>query len=312
MPRERQIAQHFIFVLLTEAFLVSRELRQSDPMTNVIVIPTHRSGVAMLDNLLTSFNGYDKYPILIVVCDYKRRDKKIFSSIREKFARLPISWEQIKTNSFELGGLYTAYEKTNYDELLLLSHSCEIVNPEILDLVFEKHSGKSVAFALQTGNWKSTQGENRRFTLKHLDHDTNLKLLKLGDIEFWQAHLGKYRRAILDQMNLKDYLPTNMIEAISKSELLFTSGYHSLDPTTVVLFPNWKDGDVFEEKFGRMRLKIMNEYIIKWKTHWNVDMVFDDVKNKYLRHRVKKLLRLKLPTVYASLNEIRKQISNAR
>jgi hypothetical protein len=261
---------------------------------------------------LRSFNGYDKYPILIVICDYKQRDRKIFHSIKEGFAHLPVTWEQIKTNSFELGGLYTAYQKTNYEELLLLSHSCEIINPEIFDLVFQKNRGKSVAFALQTGNWKSAQGENLGFTLKYLDHNTNLRLLEMGEIEFWQAHLGKYRRTILNQMNMLDYLPTNMIEAISKSELLFTSTYHSRDPNTVVLFPHWKDGDVFEEKFGRKRLKIMNGYIIKWKTHWTTDMVFDDIKSKYFRNRVKGLLRLKLPTAYARLREFNNHIRSVR
>ena len=278
-------------------------------MTSLVVIPTHRSGVAMLDNLLKSFRGYDKYPILIVICDYKEEDQRVFQSIKDRFASLRISWQQIKTNSFELGGLYTAYKKTNYDELLLLSHSCEIVNLEILDLVFEKHRGKSVAFALEIGSWKSSQGENRDLTLKYLDHETNQKLLALGDIQFWQAHLGKYRRTILDQMTLSYYLPTNMIEAISKSELLFTSTYHSLDPDTVVLFPNWKDGDVFEEKFGRTRLKIGNEFIIKWKTHWNTDMVFDEIRSRYFAFRLKKLLVVQFPNLYSTLREIRKLIT---
>lgn len=260
-------------------------------MSSLIVIPTHRSGVALLENLLRSFNGYDRYPILIVICDHQQRDQKIFRAIKEEFAHLPITWEQIKTNSFELGGLYAAYQKTRYEELLLLSHSCEIVNAAIFDLVFEEYRGKSVAFALQTGNWKSAQGENLEITLQHLDPDTNLELLQLGEIDFWQAHLGKYRRPVLDQINLLDYLPTNMIEAISKSELLFTSTYQSLDPDTVVLFPDWKDGEMFEEKFGRKRMKIVNEYVIKWKTHWTTDMVFDDVRSKYFRRRVKERLR---------------------
>lgn len=245
----------------------------------------------MLGNLLRSFNGYDKYPIMVVLCDYQPKDQKIFRAVRKEFAHLPITWAEIRTNSFELGGLYTAYQKTSYEELLLLSHSCEIVNPAIFDLVFEKLRSKSVAFALQTGNWKSAQGDNLRLTLKHLDHETNRELLRLGDIEFWQAHLGKYRRPILDQIDILKYLPGNMIEAISKSELLFTSTYHSLDPDSVVLFPGWKDGDVFEEKFGRKRLKIMNEYLIKWKSHWTTDMVFDEVRGEYFQERVKRVVR---------------------
>ena len=97
----------------------------------------------MLENLLTSFGGYTAYPILVVVCDYKRSDNKIFARIGERFAHLPITWDHIETNSFEFGGLYTAYHKTKYEEFLLLSHSCEILNLALFDLVFEKHKGKS-------------------------------------------------------------------------------------------------------------------------------------------------------------------------
>jgi len=281
-------------------------------MTSLIVIPTHRTGVAMLENLLTSFKGFDEYPILIVVCDYKKDDEKVFRSIKEKFFSLPVSWEQIETNSFELGGLYTAYKKTDYEELLLLSHSCEIVNLDIFDLVFKEYGGKSVAFALQAGSWKSTQGENLDLTLKHLDPVTNAKLLELGEVRFWQGHLGKYRRAVLDEMNLLEFLPMNMIEAISRSELLFTSTYQFLDDETIVLFPNWKDGEVFEEKFGRTRLKIANEFLIKWKTHWTTDMVFDEFRAKYPSSRMKKWLAAKFPGLYSTLAQMRQTPKNPR
>ena len=275
-------------------------------MTSLIVIPTHRSGVALLDNLLQSFAGYDKYPMMIVISGYRPKDRKIFLDIKTKFAHLPITWERIETNSFELGGLYTAQQKSNYDELLLLSHSCEIVNTEIFDIAFEKYRGRSVAFSLQIGNWKYAQGENEQLTLRHLDRKINRHLVELGEIKFWQAHIGKYRRAILDQMNLLDYLPTNMIEAISKSELLFTSRYHTADPSTVVLFPEWTDGTLFEEKCGATRLKIMNEYIIKWKTHWNTNMVFDEMLRQEPGYVVKDFLRRKFPTIYSRLKAIGK------
>jgi hypothetical protein len=265
-------------------------------MKVAIVIPTHRTGIKLLENLLESFKGYNKYPILMVISDYRPKDKKLFSDIRNKFDTLPITLESIRTNSFELGGLYTAYKKTDYDEFFLLSHSCEIVNIDIFNTVFEKFRDRSVAFGLQTGNWKYALGkndENKKFILKYLDKKTNMELINLGDIEFWQGHIGKYRRAILDKMNLLDYLPTNMIAAISKSELLFTSRYHSLDKSTIVLFPDWKDGRVFEEKSGKKRLKIMNEYIIKWKTHWNPEMVFDDMKSKSTYYKIRKFLKEK-------------------
>jgi hypothetical protein len=251
-------------------------------MRNIIVIPTHRSGVKLLDNLLDSFKGYDKYPILIVISDYKQGDQEIFSNIRKKFSNLPIVWEIIKTNSFELGGLYTAYVKTDSDEFFLLSHSCEIVNTNIFDIVFEKYKNKSVALGVQPGNWKygiaGMELKYIKFVLRHLDPKVNLSLIDLGKCAFWQGHIGKYRREILDKMDLLDYLPTNMLEAISKSEILFTCTYQALEHETVVLFSDWRDSNVFEEKFNKKRLKIQNEYIIKWKTHWSIEMVCDDMK----------------------------------
>lgn len=280
-------------------------------MKNIIVIPTHRSDVRMLENLLTSFKGYSKYPILIVIADYKQKDKKIFASVVNKFNGLPINFETIATNSFELGGLYTAYKKTDYDEFFLLSHSCEIVNNEIFDIVFKKYKNKSLAFGVQTGNWNSAhgkKGENKNFILKHLDRKVNLKLMNLGDIKFWQGHIGKFRRTILDKMNLLEYLPTNMIEAISKSELLFTNTYHSLDSSTVVLFPDWTDGKIIEEKFGKNRLKIMNEYIIKWKTHWSFEMVLEDMISKRFGYKIKNYFRNKFPTIFLLLKTIKNKV----
>ena len=281
-------------------------------MKNVIVIPTHRTGTKLLENLLASFQGYSEYPILIVFSDYGQSDREAFSSIINSFSKLPLSLETIETNSFELGGLYTAYKKTDYDEFFLLSHSCEIVNRNIFDIVFKTNAGRSVAFGLQIGDWNAAMGhnfQNERFILKYLDRATNDKLVRLGNIKFWQGHLGKFRREILNKMNLLDYLPHNMIEAISKSELLFTSTYHSLDSTTVVLFPDWIDGKVVEEKFGKKRLKIMNEYIIKWKTHWSDEMVFEDMKSKHVGYRAKKYARNQAAMVF---KWIKRHVKGAR
>ena len=270
-------------------------------MQSVIVIATHRTGIKFLENLLTSFRGYAKYPILVVVSEYRKRDLETFSSILKRFRELPLSLETMETNSFELGGLYTAYRKTNCDELLLLSHSCEIVNPKLFDVVFHEYAGRSVAFGLQSGNWNDWLGSTRereRFILKYLDRATNDRLLRLGSVRFWQGHIGKFRREILNKMNLLEYLPANMIEAVSKSELLFTSTYHSLDKSAVELFPDWIDGDVIEEKFGKQRLKIGNDYVIKWKTHWTPEMVFEDMNNKHALYRARKFAKRQASTAF--------------
>jgi len=268
---------------------------------DVIVIPTHRTGTKFLEKLLVSFQGYNEYPILIVISECRQGDRKTFSSIINAFSKLPLSLETIETNSFELGGLYTAYNKTDYDEFFLLPHSCEIVNRDIFDIVFKRNSGRSVAFGLQVGNLNAFLGhrrQNERLILKYLDRATYEKVVQLGNFRFWQGHLGKFRREILNRMNLLDYLPNNIVEAVSKSELLFTSTYHCLDSATVVLFPDWIDGKVVEEQFGKKRLKIENEYIIKWKTHWSYEEIFEEMKSRHVGYRATKYARNKVSTVF--------------
>ena len=245
---------------------------------SLVVIPTHRSGIRFLDNILESFNGYDRYPIVVVVNDYKDSDETIFTSLLKKHHNLPLELKTLETNSFELGGLYVALQQTEYSEFFLLSHSCEIVNSEIFDIIFNKYAGKSVAIGIQTGSWEYALGrseENRDIVLRYLTEEKNKKMLASGNIEFWQGHIGKYRREVLEKINIEEYLPNNMVEAISISEMLFTNVYQSIEPTTIVLFPEWIDSNKFEEKFGKKRMKIENKYLIKWKSGSSAEFVGD-------------------------------------
>jgi hypothetical protein len=218
-------------------------------MKDAIVVPTHVSGIAFLENLLGSLQGLRRYPIVIVVNGFRERQLPTFLAVKQRFADLPITLLTLKTNSFEFGGLLAAYRYTSFDNLFLLPHSCEVVSPALFDLVFERHRERSVALALAESRWGSGM---------------------------WHSQIGKYRRQILDRIDLEEYLPRNMLEAI-KTEVFFTRRYHSLDGGTVVLFPDWTDSNVFEEKFGRRRMKIANEYVIKWKSHWTVKMVADEL-----------------------------------
>lgn len=218
-------------------------------MKDAIVIPTHVSGLAFLENLLASLQGLRRYPIIIVINGFRERQLSAFLAVKQRFGELPITLLTLRTNSFEFGGLFAAYRYTTYDNLFLLPHSCEIVSTALFDLVFERHRTRSVAFALEDSRWGTGM---------------------------WHSQIGKYRRPILDQIDLSEYLPRNMLEAI-KTEAFFTRRYHSLDEDTVVLFPEWTASDVFEEKFGKLRMKIANDYVIKWKSHWTVQMVADEL-----------------------------------
>ncbi len=281
------------------------------PMKSAIVVATHRSGIRWLENLLASFAGYNKYPLLIVINEFRKEDRGAYAPLLERFGNLPITIKTIATNSFEFGGLYVAYRETAFDEFLLLPHSCEIVDPAIFDLVFEKYRGRSVAFGLQTGNWKKfglgRKRENEHTILRYLNAETSKTLECMGDVQFWQGHIGKYRRTVLDRMDLDEYLPKNIIEAISQSELLFTNRYHALDRGTVVPFPQWVDGEAIEHKFGKKALKVANRYLIKWKSHWNVAMVLDDVKLNELAARPADFPSIvtltRFPDIFARLRE---------
>lgn len=233
---------------------------------DVIVIPTHIAAIKFLENLLESFRGFDKYPVLVIVNEYRKKDSAQFLDIKQRFRNLPISIMPAKGNNFNFGGLYCAYFYTGYKNIFLLPGSCEIVDTDLFDIVFEKYRDKSVAFAL-------------------MDHAVTK--------DFWHSEVGKFRRSVLDKIDLPAYLPSDWVEACA-TEIFFSSRYHSLDKDAVVLFPDWVDCDVFEEKFGKLRMKIANEYIIKWKSHWNMGMVFDHIKKDNLFRYLLYKLRLKI------------------
>jgi hypothetical protein len=290
-----------------------------------IVIAAHRSGILFLENLLQSFKGYNHYPIVIVISEYKPGDKKLFGDLIAKFADLPLSLETIETNSFEFGGIYAAYHKTDYDEILLLSHSCEIVDTGLFDIVFKKYEGKSIAFGVLTADWpksiRELDARRRKFLLKNINPKVHQHLMEKGIVEFWQGHIGKYRREALAKFNLKEYLPKDIIEAVTRSEFMFTPAYHREEPDAVVLFPEWHDGiGVHEEKFGRTRLKIKNDYIIKWKTHWMLQLtvstamskkwssrVYNKLEDKTIRfiHSSKRFIKEKIPFIYETYQKMK-------
>lgn len=243
---------------------------QSEAMpraTQAIVIATHVSGTAFLENLLASFRGYDRYPILVVINQYVPGQKAVFDRIVGAFPGLPITVLTLEQNAFEFGGLLAAVEQTDYDEFFLLSHSCEIVDTRVFDVAFETHRGRSVAC----------------FPMRKRDG------------VLWNAHIGKYRREVLQAMHFRRFMPRNIYEATVRSEFRFTTNYHRSDPGAVLLHPLDTTQVSFVEKFGRLRMKMTIPELIKWKTHWTIGMLFEDYPEGdrlgYLRARTDDLLR---------------------
>lgn len=221
-------------------------------MSQVIAIPTHISGIEFLENMLNSMNGYNKYDIYIVINDYKKQDEPIFSSVINKFRKLPISIIRMRGNHGEYGAIYSIFNETDYQEMFILSHSCEIKDLELFEIIFEKFHGRSVALS---------------YSPQLLPH-----------MHSWSSFLGKYRRNILKKIDLKYYLPSNFMESCI-AEFYFTNLYSKSDNATVCLFPDFVDSEEFVEKFGKKRMVIKNEYLIKWKSHWNKNMVLDKIKS---------------------------------
>ena len=141
-------------------------------------------------------------------------------------------------NTFELGKINYIYHSTDIDEFLLLHDSCEIKDLSLFDIVFEEHRGESVA---------------------------------LSDCPcIFGCYLGKYRREVLAKMFIP--LPKNKSEAV-QYEVEFNKMYIDNEPNFTLLFNDLRDRQVFEEKFGRLNMKLENKYLIKYKGTWSPAMI---------------------------------------
>jgi FkbM family methyltransferase len=225
------------------ASLDTCEARSDD---NVIVIASHVSGLKFLENLLTSFGDYRKYPIFLVINEYKAELEPLFQEVLAKFKHLPITVGRLESNSFEFGGLLCAYNETAYENFFLIPHSCEIVDAKVFEIAFEEYRGRSAAFFLR-----------KQFNVPGC----------------WESHIGKYRREVLTAIDFKKYQPYNIYEATHLSEFPFTRAYQMEEPTAFAFYTlSGQSGEV-TEKFGRARLKMTTPYLIKWKTHWSTLML---------------------------------------
>lgn len=223
----------------------------------VIAVPTHISGIQFLGNFLHSMRTCAEYDICVVVNEYKAEQESAYESTLRDFRHLPIRLIFLEGNHGEYGALYSLMNQTSYEEIFLLSHSCEVVDTKLFDIVFGDHAGRSVALSF-----------SRRVPATTVS---------------WTSFLGKYRRAILNQIDLEYFLPRNFFESCM-AEFFFTDRYHRMDPSTLCLFPQFVDAGKFTLKFGKERMVLENEYLIKWKSHWSIEMVLDQMKK--LGHRL--------------------------
>jgi hypothetical protein len=225
-----------------------RELCNSSKFDNVIGVATHRSGSAFLRNFLASLRDYAAYPIVVVINDFRVDDRQLFEGILNEFSHLPIQVATLRENYGEFGVLAAMDRVSRCDNVFLLSHSCEIKDPALFDIV-----------------------------LKDLPYESSVAMSYLPrylDFAYrvWTSFLGKYRRDVLREIAFERYAPRSVFE-FHLAEICLTHTYGIADPDVQVFSPDFVDVDVFEEKFGRRVMKIENPYLIKWKSHWNLEQL---------------------------------------
>lgn len=215
-------------------------------MNNIIILHTTGNGEGWCKNALKNLQLYDKYPIHIIIDDHS----PITPSFQEYLYDLLIP-VHISPYRWEVGAIKFAKENLKFDNLVYLQHSLEIKNLELFDLLFDEHFNNSSVYI------------------------------------FWRfmCYLGKYRKVALDKINIpiiytksdacvnedKDCKESYVWQDGAKSfmwQLFRTESLHWL-------FPGFNDSHIFEQKFGRLNMRIENEYLIKWKGTWDWRMIDD-------------------------------------
>jgi hypothetical protein len=141
-------------------------------MNQAIVIGSTTRTKNWLQNCLSSFGKYDKYPIIVVVND-----------------------------DFELGKLKWAYDNTNLDEIFLLHDTVEIKDTSIFDIAFKDNIGSSFAMANQPVYMGMFMGKYRREILSQMNIPITKTKLEavMAEMSFNSEYAGKeQRKAIID------------------------------------------------------------------------------------------------------------------
>lgn len=137
----------------------------------------------------------------------------------------------VVNDDFELGKLRWVYENTLIDDIFLMHDSVEVKDPSFFDTVFE--SQKSVAIT---------------------NHPCPFGMF-----------FGKYQRKYLDMIDIPE---TKTKLSAVEQEMVFNGNYASV-ADYFVLFPEFKNQPVFEQKFGRKNMVLENRCLKKYKGTWS-------------------------------------------
>lgn len=146
------------------------------------------------------------------------------------FSKYPVI--AVINDDFELGKLKWAYDNTKADDIFLMHDTVEVKDASIFDTIFS-YSG-SVAIT----------NEPCPFGM----------------------FFGKYERRVLNRLEI----PTTKtkLEAVEQ-EMEFNTKYASLAGDYLVICPELRNQQVFEEKFGRTNMILENRYFKKYKGTWS-------------------------------------------
>jgi len=140
-------------------------------------------------------------------------------------------------DNWEIGCIKWMYENTDYDEFFLMQDTVEIKDLSLFDKLFIEWLEHSVMIAAKA-----------------------------------DSYLVKYRRKTLDKIQIP--IAHNKREAVDYEWDFWNFDYFSMDDNiTPFLLPNLGSQDIFEEKFGKLRQKLENKYLIKYKGIWNPEMI---------------------------------------
>lgn len=138
-------------------------------------------------------------------------------------------------DDWEIGCIKWMYERTDCDEFFLMQDTVEIKDLSLFDILFEEKANFSVSIAPKA-----------------------------------DSYLVKYCREVLD--NIEIPVAKNKRQAVDYEWDYWNFHYFS-KCVAYTLLPSLGPENVFEEKFGKYRQKLENEYLVKYKGTWLPEMI---------------------------------------
>lgn len=137
----------------------------------------------------------------------------------------------VVNNDFELGKLKWVYENTDIEDIFLMHDSIQVKDTSIFKAIFD--DCQSIAIT---------------------DSPCPFGM-------FW----GKYKRSVLEHLEIP---VTKTKQEAVEQEMVFNQKYASSCEYKVIC-PEIRNGEVFEEKFGRTNMILENNYFKKFKATWS-------------------------------------------